>query len=100
MNDLKPLVIAYEPVWAIGTGNTATMKDVESALHFIRNWLAKTYDAPTANGIRLLYGGSVTAENAEELFRVKELNGLLVGGASLAMDKFLKIISSSSGEAQ
>ena len=94
MNDLKGIVIAYEPVWAIGAGQTATMTEIESALHFIRNVIAKTYDAPTANAIRLLYGGSVTAETAREIFKVKEADGLLVGGASLNIDNFLKIIQS------
>ena len=94
MNDLKGIVIAYEPVWAIGAGQTATMTEIESALHFVRNVIAKTYDAPTANAIRLLYGGSVTAETAREIFKVKEADGLLVGGASLNIDNFLKIIQS------
>src|SRR3989338_4875273 len=76
MNDLKGIVIAYEPVWAIGAGQTATMTEIESALHFVRNVIAKTYDAPTANAIRLLYGGSVTAETAREIFKVKEADGL------------------------
>lgn len=92
MNDLKEMVIAYEPVWAIGTGRVATMEEIGSALHFIRNLIAKMYDAPTANEIRLLYGGSVTPETAGEIFKVKEVDGMLVGGASLEIDKFLGII--------
>lgn len=94
MADLKNIVIAYEPVWAIGTGQTAATAEIQEALHFIRNLLAKTYDAPTANSLRLLYGGSVTAENAREIFQVKEVDGVLVGGASLVSEKFLKIITS------
>lgn len=94
MNDLKELVIAYEPVWAIGTGETATTAQVEQAHQFIRNFLAKSYDAPTANGIRILYGGSVTPDNAKALFQVKNVDGLLVGGASLSAEKFVKIVRS------
>src|SRR5262249_49091766 len=94
MNDLAGLVIAYEPVWAIGTGKTAKPDDVSSALHFIRNLVAKAYDAPTANTLRVLYGGSVTPETAKELAQqVKDLEGFLVGGASLSAEKFLKIIA-------
>lgn len=90
--ELKDLVIAYEPVWAIGTGQNATPVEIEQAHRFIRHFLMKGYDAPTANRIRLLYGGSVTPDNAASLFQVKNVDGLLVGGASLAVDKFLKII--------
>jgi triosephosphate isomerase len=93
MNDLSGLVIAYEPVWAIGTGKAAKPDDVASALHFIRNLVGKTYDAPTATTLRVLYGGSVTPETAKELAGVKDLDGFLVGGASLSADKFLKIIA-------
>ncbi len=92
MNDLKEVVIAYEPVWAIGTGKTATVQEIDQALRFIRDLIAKGYDAPTANGIRLLYGGSVTPEAAEEIFRLAEVDGFLIGGASLDIGKFLKII--------
>jgi triosephosphate isomerase len=97
MSDVKPLVVAYEPVWAIGTGITAALQDIEQALHFIHNWLAKAYDAPTAGGIRLLYGGSVSPETSGEMLKVKNVRGLLVGSASLSTDKFLKIISSQGG---
>jgi triosephosphate isomerase (TIM) len=93
MNDLAGVVIAYEPVWAIGTGQTAKPDDVASALHFIRNLIGKTYDAPTANRVRVLYGGSVTPETAPELSHAGGLDGFLVGGASLSVDKFLKIIA-------
>ncbi len=92
MSDLKSVVIAYEPIWAIGTGQAATMKEIEEALYFIRNFVAKSYDAPTANEMRLLYGGSVTPETAKSISEAKELDGFLVGGASLSIDKFLKII--------
>jgi triosephosphate isomerase len=97
MSELPNVVVAYEPVWAIGTGQTAKPADVESALHFLRNFIAKAYDAPTAGSIRLLYGGSVTPETAPELSRVPNLDGFLVGGASLDIDKFLKIIAAKNG---
>ncbi len=93
MTELANVVVAYEPVWAIGTGQTAKTDDVESALHFIRNFIAKAYDAPASNAIRLLYGGSVTPETAPELAQSGNLDGFLVGGASLSIDKFLKIIA-------
>jgi triosephosphate isomerase len=93
MSELPNVVIAYEPVWAIGTGQTAKSDDVASALHFLRNFIAKAYDAPSSGAIRLLYGGSVTPETAPELSHVPGLDGFLVGGASLSMDKFLKIIA-------
>jgi triosephosphate isomerase len=93
MSELANVVIAYEPVWAIGTGQTAKAGDVESALHFVRNLIAKAYDAPSSSSIRLLYGGSVTPETAPELSHVPGLDGFLVGGASLSVDKFLKIIA-------
>jgi triosephosphate isomerase len=94
MNDLKEVVIAYEPVWAIGTGRTPTADEIAEALRFLRNFVAKNYDAPTADGVRFLYGGSVNPENAAGILRVKNVDGLLVGGASLDVDKFLKIIRS------
>ncbi|MBI1909725.1 MAG: triose-phosphate isomerase [Deltaproteobacteria bacterium] len=91
MTDLKHFVIAYEPVWAIGTGNNATVEQVGEVHSFIRNTLAKIYDAPTADQVRIIYGGSVKPDNAKELLRVKNVEGLLVGGASLVVDQFIKI---------
>ena len=92
MNELKTMVIAYEPVWAIGTGETATREQIEAAHGFIRNNLARRYDAPTANSLRILYGGSVSPDNAKAILETKNVDGLLVGGASLSSDKFVKII--------
>jgi triosephosphate isomerase len=92
MGDVKNMAVAYEPVWAIGTGQTATVEEIEQAHRFIRDYLAKSYDAPTANGIRLLYGGSVTSENARPILQAKNVDGVLVGGASLVIEKFLKIV--------
>ncbi len=91
MHDLENFVIAYEPVWAIGTGNTATPAQAGEVHSFIRNFLAKMYDAPTANNIRLLYGGSVKAENTASLLEASHIDGLLVGGASLQADQFARI---------
>jgi triosephosphate isomerase len=84
------LVVAYEPVWAIGTGLTPTVADVAQAHAFIRQRLARRY-AGAAEAIRILYGGSVKAANARELLAVDNVNGALVGGASLKADEFLAI---------
>lgn len=97
MTEMAQVTVAYEPVWAIGTGNVAKPTDIESALKFLRGLLAKLYDAPTAATVRLLYGGSVTPETAREITQsehVQECDGFLVGGASLNGEKFLKIIES------
>ena len=84
------LVVAYEPVWAIGTGLTPTLADVSEAHGFIRKRLAARYGAAGA-AVRILYGGSVKAANAEELLAVAEVNGALIGGASLKAADFLAI---------
>jgi triosephosphate isomerase len=84
------LVVAYEPVWAIGTGLTPTPADVAEAHGFIRERLASRYGG-TAEGIRILYGGSVKPANAKELMGVANVDGALVGGASLKADEFLGI---------
>ena len=83
-------VIAYEPVWAIGTGLTPTAADVKEVHNFIRKELVKRFGAD-ANGIRILYGGSVKPSNAAELMAVEDVNGALVGGASLKATDFLGI---------
>jgi triosephosphate isomerase (TIM) len=89
----KELVIAYEPVWAIGTGDTATKADVEDAHRAIREVLADLYSAPFAQATRVIYGGSVNAKNAAELFACEEVDGGLIGGASLKCDDFFAIVS-------
>lgn len=94
LNDLEQLTVAYEPVWAIGTGLTATAAQIEAAHGFIRNYLEKAYDAPSAHKIRLLYGGSVNDKNAGEILKIKNVDGLLVGGASLDPTKFSNIVKS------
>ena len=85
-------VIAYEPVWAIGTGRTASPEQARSVHTFIRETLTQIYDFNTARDILILYGGSVTPDNAESLIKEKDIDGFLVGGASLSADKFKRII--------
>ncbi len=87
---LVQVVIAYEPVWAIGTGQTATPEQAQAVHAFIRSRIAE-HDATIARSIRLLYGGSVKASNAGELFRQPDIDGGLIGGASLDADEFLAI---------
>jgi triosephosphate isomerase len=89
--DLAKVVIAYEPVWAIGTGKTATPAQAQEAHLFIRGQLKKLHGDGFAQGCRILYGGSVTAENADSLMAQPEVDGALVGGASLKKD-FLRIM--------
>jgi triosephosphate isomerase len=92
---MKKIVIAYEPIWAIGTGKTATAEDVKEMQLFIASVLTKIYDRKVAGAVRLLYGGSVKPHNAEELQREGGMNGFLVGGASLKAKDFLAIIKAS-----
>ena len=87
------LIIAYEPVWAIGTGRTATPDQAQEVHVFIRTRLAGVYGSPTADAIRILYGGSVKPDNAATLLSQPDIDGALVGGACLAPDDFLAIIS-------
>ena len=83
-------VIAYEPVWAIGTGKTATPEQAQEVHEFIRLRLAR-HDNDTADKVRILYGGSVKADNAEQLFKMADIDGGLIGGASLVAEDFLTI---------
>ena len=87
------IIIAYEPVWAIGTGNTASKKDIEEVHKFIKEIINTNYqfnyDLP------ILYGGSVNSKNSSEIFKINNVDGVLVGGASLKSDEFLKIIKNS-----
>ena len=91
--NLSKLVIAYEPVWAIGTGVTASPEQAQEIHAFIRSVLNDAYGADVAEGTSILYGGSVNAANAEELFAQADIDGGLVGGASLKVEDFSKIIS-------
>jgi triosephosphate isomerase len=87
------VVLAYEPVWAIGTGLTATPVQAQAVHAFIRSWLANTFGEATAERVVVQYGGSVKADNALELLSSPDIDGALVGGASLKPDDFLGIIS-------
>ena len=87
----KKVVIAYEPIWAIGTGVTATSEQAEEMCFIIRKKISKMYDSSVADEIPILYGGSANAANAKELLAKPNINGLLVGGASLKPDEFAKI---------
>jgi triosephosphate isomerase len=89
---LQAVTIAYEPVWAIGTGLTATPEQAQEVHDFIRRLLAHMYDDKSAEEIRILYGGSVKPGNAADLMNQKDIDGSLVGGASLKADDFLAII--------
>ena len=89
---LQAVTIAYEPVWAIGTGLTATPEQAQEVHDFIRELLGQMYDEELAEEIRILYGGSVKPGNAADLMSRKDIDGLLVGGASLKADDFLAII--------
>ena len=79
-------IIAYEPIWAIGTGKVATKEQAEEVCRFIRETICELYDQETADKIRILYGGSVTGDSANELFSMEDIDGGLVGGASLKAD--------------
>lgn len=93
LKDVRPenLVIAYEPVWAIGTGRTATPEQIAEAHGFIRNMLREAFKEK-ADEIRIQYGGSVNADNASSILNIENVDGALVGGASLKPDSFIKII--------
>ena len=85
-------MIAYEPVWAIGTGRTATAAQAQEAHAFIRHTLSKISDDATADKIRIQYGGSVKPDNARELMEQPDIDGALVGGASLDARSFVEIV--------
>ena len=89
---MKNVVIAYEPVWAIGTGKTATPEQAEEVHGFIRSKLEKLYSREVSEEIRIQYGGSVTPENVRGLMNQPNIDGALVGGASLKADSFSRIV--------
>lgn len=91
---IQKCVIAYEPIWAIGTGKTATIEQVEAMHCEIRSWLKEQYSHQIADSISILYGGSCTAENAKQLFSCPNVDGGLIGGASLNGESFLQIANS------
>lgn len=92
--DWKNIVLAYEPVWAIGTGETATPEQAQEMHAFVRQTIAAEYGSTLANEVSILYGGSVKPDNAKEIFANPDVDGGLIGGASLKADDFLKIVDS------
>ena len=91
--DLENLIVAYEPIWAIGTGKTATKEDANTTIMQIRKKLAEMYGQNEAEGVIIQYGGSVKSSNAKELFEMSDIDGGLVGGASLKPEEFSKIVN-------
>ena len=91
--EAKKVVIAYEPVWAIGTGKTATPQDADEVHKTIRETLKSLYNESVAEGMIILYGGSVNEKNADDLLNMPNIDGALVGGASLVADKFARIVN-------
>ncbi len=86
-------IIAYEPIWAIGTGKTATKEDANNSIKAIRNKIVEIYGQTVANGVIIQYGGSVKSTNAKELFAMSDIDGGLVGGSSLKAEEFSKIVN-------
>lgn len=93
VSDLERIIIAYEPVWAIGTGKTATPEQAQEMHGFIRRVLAETHGADAADSLRILYGGSVKPDNIASLMKNEDVDGGLVGGASLEAESFAKIVN-------
>ncbi len=93
-DEAQNIIIAYEPIWAIGTGKTASKEDANEALKWIREEIEKLYDKELADEIIIQYGGSVKSSNAGELFAMSDIDGGLVGGASLEPTEFAKIVNS------
>tara|TARA_R110002073_G_scaffold118918_1_gene258812 strand:- start:751906 stop:752682 length:777 start_codon:yes stop_codon:yes gene_type:complete len=96
--DLSMVVIAYEPVWAIGTGKTATPEDAQNAHAAIRELLANMYDQDAADAMRIIYGGSMKPGNANELMAMPDIDGGLIGGAALKAEDFLAIIDAGAAQ--
>ncbi|MFA5410287.1 MAG: triose-phosphate isomerase [Candidatus Omnitrophota bacterium] len=97
--EISKIVVAYEPVWAIGTGKTASAKQAEEAQKYIRDLLTKLYTKELADSVRIQYGGSVKPENIAELIEQPDIDGALVGGASLSAESFVSIVKKA-GEAK
>ena len=92
-NEIMSTIVAYEPIWAIGTGKTATKEDANETIKWIREELENIYGKENADKVIIQYGGSVKSENAKELFEMSDIDGGLVGGASLKPDEFAKIVN-------
>ena len=92
-SDVEKTIIAYEPIWAIGTGKTATKEDANETIRWIREEISKIYGTKTADSVIIQYGGSVKSSNANDLFTMSDIDGGLVGGASLDPQEFSKIVN-------
>jgi triosephosphate isomerase len=92
--DMKNIIIAYEPVWAIGTGKNAKPEQAQSVHKYIRDVISQSWSEETSNGIRIQYGGSVNPENSRDILNQNDIDGALIGGASLDADSFCAIINS------
>lgn len=95
-SELNKITVAYEPVWAIGTGKTATSEQANAACAHIRDCIAELYDLMLANEVRIQYGGSMNAANAQQLLDEPDINGGLIGGAALKAEDFAKIVEAAS----
>ncbi len=92
-DDFKKIIIAYEPVWAIGTGKTATAEDANATILFIRNTIKELFGENVSQNLRILYGGSMNTKNVDELMSMPEIDGGLIGGASLKAADFARIVN-------
>jgi triosephosphate isomerase len=92
--DVVKMIVAYEPIWAIGTGNNCSPEETKSAVAVIKNTITDLYDADTANVMQVLYGGSVNSQNSVSYLKEAGVDGLLVGGASLKPEEFIAIVTS------
>ena len=95
--EIESTIVAYEPIWAIGTGKTATKEDANETIKWIRKEIAETYGKESAEKVIIQYGGSVKSSNAKELFEMSDIDGGLVGGASLKPEEFAKIVNYKEG---
>lgn len=94
INDWSKIVVAYEPVWAIGTGKVATPQQAQEAHAILRKWLSDNISSSVASATRIIYGGSVKPDNCAELSKKPDIDGFLVGGASLVAEQFIPIVNS------
>lgn len=91
--EAKKVIVAYEPIWAIGTGKTASSEDANDVIAYIRNVIASLYDDSVSEEVRIQYGGSVKPANVEEIMNQTDIDGALVGGASLEFDSFVQLVN-------